>query len=163
MPDPTPTQKPMYKSGPPADLLALAQEAASKQSLWPELVCAIVEQESSWNRWALRYEPAFYARYVEPRLARGAIASESEARARAFSWGLMQVMGEVAREHGFTDASLAALCDPATGLAIGCRAFAAKLAAAEGNVERALLLWNGGANSNYAAEVLARAAHYKSP
>lgn len=145
----------------PAELVLLAQDAASRQSLWPELVCAIVEQESSWDRWALRYEPAFYARYVKPQLSRGAIAHESEARARAFSWGLMQVMGQVAREHGFTAASLAALCDPAKALAVGCRVFAAKLAAAEGNVERALQLWNGGANPDYAAQVLARAAHYK--
>ena len=145
----------------PAQLITLAHEAATKQSLWPELVCAIVEQESSWDRWALRYEPAFYARYIEPQLARGAIAGEGEARARAFSWGLMQVMGQVAREHGFAAPSLSALCDPTTGLAIGCRIFAAKLAAAEGNVEQALQLWNGGANPDYAAQVLARATHYK--
>lgn len=145
----------------PADLLALARDAAAKHSLAPELVCAIVEQESSWDRWALRYEPAFYARYVAPQLAGGAIALEGEARARAFSWGLMQVMGQVAREHGFSGASLAALCDPATGLATGCRVFAAKWTAAQGNAEHALLLWNGGANPTYAAEVLARVERYK--
>jgi soluble lytic murein transglycosylase-like protein len=145
----------------PADLVALAHDAALKQSVWPELVCAIVEQESSWDPWALRYEPAFYTRYVEPQLARGVIASEGEARARAFSWGLMQVMGQVAREHGCAAASLATLCDPAASLAIGCRVFAAKLATAEGNVEHALELWNGGANPDYATQVLARAAHYK--
>lgn len=145
----------------PPQLIALAHEAANKQSLWPELVCAIVEQESSWNRWALRYEPAFYARYVEPQLVRGTIANEGEARARAFSWGLMQVMGQVAREHGFAAPSLAMLGDPATGLSVGCRVFASKLAAADGNVEHALQLWNGGANPDYATQVLARATHYK--
>jgi soluble lytic murein transglycosylase-like protein len=150
-----------HPSSAPPDLVFLAHEAANKQSLWPEIVCAMIEQESSWNRWALRYEPAFYARYVEPQLTRGAIASEGEARARAFSWGLLQVMGQVAREHGFGGEPLAALCDPATGLTVGCRIFAAKLAAAEGNVEHALLLWNGGANPDYPAQVLARAARYK--
>jgi soluble lytic murein transglycosylase-like protein len=147
---------------PPAELVALARGAASAQSLWPELVCAIVEQESAWDRWALRYEPAFYARYVEPKLSRGVISNEGEARARAFSWGLMQVMGQVAREHGFSGASLGALCDPGTCLAVGCRILAAKIAAAEGNITRALQLWNGGANPDYAAAVLARADHYKS-
>jgi soluble lytic murein transglycosylase-like protein len=81
----------------------------------------------------------------------------------------MQVMGQVAREHGFTTKSLAALCDPATGLAIGCAVFAAKLRAstvdaasvANNDVERALERWNGGANTSYAAQVLARIAHYK--
>jgi hypothetical protein len=38
---------------------------------------------------------------------------------------------------------------------------AAKLAAADGNVERALLLWNGGANAQYPEQVLARAEKYK--
>jgi hypothetical protein len=38
---------------------------------------------------------------------------------------------------------------------------AAKFAAAEGNVEKALLLWNGGASANYPNEVLARADKYK--
>src|SRR4029077_9880428 len=100
-------------------------------------------------------------RYVEPQIARGAVMDQSEARARAFSWGLMQVMGQVAREHGFAAASLAPLCDPPTGLDVGCRVFAAKLAAAEGNVPNALLLWNGGANPNYPNEVLALAEKYK--
>jgi soluble lytic murein transglycosylase-like protein len=163
MADRAPTEFARRAAAAPAELVALAHEATNAQSLWPELVCAIVEQESAWDAWALRYEPAFYARYVEPQLARGSIANEGEARARAFSWGLMQVMGQVAREHGFAGASLAALCDPDTCLAVGCRVLAAKLAAAEGNVARALLLWNGGANPDYAAAVLARAPHYRLP
>ena len=145
---------------PPAELVALARRAADTHGVWPELICAIVEQESSWNPWALRYEPAFYEKYIAPQTARGSIVDVTESRARAFSWGLMQVMGQVAREHGFDGASLAALCDPAAGLEIGCRVFAAKLAAAEGNVGRALLLWNGGGNQGYVAAVLARAGGY---
>ena len=144
----------MNPFSPPVELVALAFRAAEAHALWPELVCAVVEQESSWNPWALRYEPAFYEKYVAPQFARGNIADLTESRARAFSWGLMQVMGQVARENGFTGASLAALCDPAVGLDVGCRVFAAKLAAAEGNAARALLLWNGGGNQNYPAAVL---------
>jgi soluble lytic murein transglycosylase-like protein len=148
-------------STPPPNLLALARDAAHAHSLWPELVCAIIEQESSWDPWAIRYEPGFYRRYIEPQLARGAGFSDTEARARAFSWGLMQVMGQTAREHKFAEPSLAKLCDPATGLAIGCRVLAAKLAAAEDNVTRALLLWNGGGNPDYPKEVLARVPRYR--
>jgi soluble lytic murein transglycosylase-like protein len=150
----------MSALSPSTELVALAHGAAQAHGLWPELVCAIVEQESSWNPWALRYEPAFYERYIAPQIARGAIVDVSESRARAFSWGLMQVMGQVAREYGFTGASLASLCDPAAGLEIGCRVFAAKLAAAEGNATRALVLWNGAGNHDYPASVLARAANY---
>ena len=166
----------MNPISPPAELVALARRAAEAHALWPEVVCAIVEQESSWNPWALRYEPAFYEKYIAPFLTArppdvhaprlGALTSPSipkdptESRARAFSWGLMQVMGQAAREHGFNGPSLASLCDPATGIEIGCRIFAAKLAAAEGNVARALLLWNGGGDRAYPAAVLARASHY---
>jgi soluble lytic murein transglycosylase-like protein len=153
---------------PNPQLVSLARAAAAAHQLYPELICAICEQESAWNPWAIRYEPAFYEKYIRPLVDSGRIApspgtsAATESRARAFSWGLMQVMGQVAREHGFAGASLAQLCDPAIGLDVGCRVFAAKLAAAEGNVTRALLLWNGGANREYSVEVLARAEKYRS-
>jgi hypothetical protein len=37
------------------------------------------------------------------------------------SWGLMQVMGAVAREYGFAGDFLSELCVPAVGLEYGCR------------------------------------------
>ena len=121
------------------------------------LVCAVIEQESAWDPHAIRYEPAFRARYVAP-----LGLPPTEEVARSISWGLMQVMGQVAREHGFAGKFLSALCDPATGLDTGCAVLSAKLAAAGGEVTRALQLWNGGANPDYAAQVLARLAAYKS-
>jgi soluble lytic murein transglycosylase-like protein len=145
---------------PPTGLVTLACDAAHAHDLWPELVCAVIEQESGWDRWAARYEPAFYKRYIGPLLAKSNHPTPTEARMRAFSWGLMQVMGQVAREHGFLGNSLAQLCEPRTGLDVGCRVLAAKLAAAEGNVPRALLLWNGGGNRGYPDAVLARTHKY---
>ena len=144
------------------ELIALARSAASRHQLYPELVCAIIEQESAWNPWAIRYEPAFYDRYILPLRARGEVIHETEARARATSWGLMQVMGQVAREAGFANTFLSELCDPPSAIETGCAVFNRKLAVAEGNVSKALLLWNGGANPHYADEVLARADKYKS-
>ena len=144
------------------ELVALAHHAARVHSLWPELVCAIVEQESAWDSWAIRYESGFYARYVQPQIDRGSFTNGTEVRARAFSWDLMQVMGQTAREHGFASSTLAALCEPAVGLDVGCRVLVAKLAAAKGNVSRALLLWNGGGNHAYSEAVLARTGRYKS-
>ena len=73
----------------------------------------------------------------------------------------MQVMGQVAREHGFAGKSLAALCEPAAGLAIGCAVFAAKLRASADDVQRTLTLWNGGANAAYATQILTRLAKYR--
>ena len=143
----------------PVQLVALASRAAVAQSLDPALVCAVVEQESGWNPWAIRYEPAFFAKYVANLYTNNKI-SASEAYARGFSWGLMQVMGQVARETGFDATFLSALCDPEQGLATGCKVLRKKFDAMAGDMTRALLAWNGGANPAYAAQVLARKAHY---
>lgn len=141
------------------ELIALASKLALDHQLDPALVCAVIEQESAWNPWAVRYEPAFFVRYVAPFCADNKI-SATEARARAFSWGLMQVMGQVARENGFEGTFLSALCDPQQGIAIGCRVLAKKLAFAGGDVARGLLAWNGGGNPCYAEQVLARLSHF---
>jgi len=140
---------------PTDELIALACSIAAKHALDGALVCAIVEQESAWDTHAIRYEPAFRTRYVAP-----LGLPPTEEIARSISWGLMQVMGQVAREHGFDRKFLSALCEPELGLDTGCGVFAAKLASAAGDVTRALQLWNGGANPNYAAQVLARLAKY---
>lgn len=141
------------------DLIALAQRTAARYSLSPELICAICEQESSWCPFAIRYEPAFMSRYVAPLFTNNTIDA-TEAYARAMSWGLMQVMGQVAREFGFDGRFLSELSDPVAGVEIGCRVFARKLAAAGSNVIHALQLWNGGGNPNYASEVLGRTSKY---
>jgi len=110
---------------PSAHLVSLARTIAAQHALDPALVCAVVEQESAWNANAIRYEPAFRMRYVAP-----LTLPATEEIARSISWGLMQVMGQVAREHGFTGKFLSALCDPAAGLDIGCIVLASKFAAA---------------------------------
>ena len=143
----------------PSQLLTLARKAAATQALDPALVAAVVEQESGWNPWAMRYEPAFFNKYVASLYTNNKI-SASEAYARGFSWGLMQVMGQVAREAGFDALFLSALCDPEQGLAVGCKVLRRKFDAMAGDTTRALLAWNGGANPTYAAQVLARRAHY---
>ena len=167
----------------PSILVSLARKTAAAHSLDPSLVCAIVEQESSWNPWALRYEPLFFAKYVAPLYTNNKI-NASEAYARGFSWGLMQVMGQVARENGYANPFLSALCDPADALEIGCRVLRKKFAAAANSstaqatpptpahsaggtppaqgdlTARALLLWNGGNDAAYPVQVLARRTHY---
>jgi soluble lytic murein transglycosylase-like protein len=143
----------------PSQLVTLARKAAGAQSLDPSLVCSVVEQESGWNPWAMRYEPLFFNKYVASLYTNNKI-SASEAYARGFSWGLMQVMGQVARENGFDAPFLSALCDPEQGLTIGCKVLRKKFDAAAGDPARALLAWNGGGNPSYAAQVLARRPHY---
>ena len=144
---------------PPPPFIAIAQRYAGAHSLDPALVCAVIEQESSWNPWAMRYEPAFFAKYVAPLYTNNKV-SATEAYARGFSWGLMQVMGQVAREFGCDAPFLSALCDPEQGIAIGCKVLRRKFDAMAGDTTRALLAWNGGGNPAYASQVLARRPHY---
>jgi soluble lytic murein transglycosylase-like protein len=141
---------------PATELIALARTIAERHGVDATLVCAVVEQESAWDTHAMRYEPGFRARYVAPlRLP------PTEEIARSISWGLMQVMGQVAREHGFAGKFLSVLGDPNVGIAIGCDVLAAKVSAAGNDIWRALELWNGGANPDYSAQVIARVARYK--
>lgn len=144
---------------PSSELLAQARKYANAHSLDAALVCAVIEQESSWNPWAIRYEPAFFAKYVAPLYTNNKV-SATEAYARGFSWGLMQVMGQVAREFGCDAPFLSALCDPEQGIAIGCKVLRRKFDAMAGDTTRALLAWNGGGNPAYPAQVLARRPHY---
>jgi soluble lytic murein transglycosylase-like protein len=143
------------------EIIELARRIAVADGLDPALVCAVIEQESAWNPWAVRYEPGFLSRYVAPLYTAGKL-SATEAYTRSMSWGLMQVMGQVAREFGFAADSLAELCDPATGVELGCLILAKRMARACGDAPEALLAWNGGANPNYPSEVLARTRNYSS-
>lgn len=138
------------------DMIALAKQAAARHGLATEIVCAVCEQESSWNPWAIRYEPAFRQRYV----AQLGLPPTEEI-ARSMSWGLMQVMGETAREAAFSEKFLSTLCDPATGLEFGCIVLAGKFRLAAHDASQALQLWNGGANPDYATQVLSRTAKYR--
>lgn len=95
-------------------LMVMAKKAAAAEGLDEALVCAVVEQESAWNPWAMRYEPLFFAKYVAPLYTNNKVGA-TEAYARGFSWGLMQVMGQTAREAGVSALHLSALCDPPWG------------------------------------------------
>jgi soluble lytic murein transglycosylase-like protein len=138
-----------------AVLVTMAKASAATEGLDPALVCAVIEQESEWNPWAVKYEPGFYEEYI----VKQNLKDTTEAHARTISWGLMQVMGEVAREEHYTG-PLPALCDPQTGIDAGLTHLARFLRDANGNVHDALEHWNGGRNPNYASEVMARMSKY---
>lgn len=140
------------------ELQQVAVSTALNYGIDPALVCAVCDHESGgWNPWAIRYEPAFYDRYIESMKG----ISQTEKTARAFSYGLMQVMGQVARELGFGGKYLTELCDPLNNLNVGCKKLKRCLDAADGNVTEALLKYNGGANLAYPGLVLKHVPKYQ--
>ena len=149
----------------------IAKDVAQTFELEPALVCGIVEQESGWNTWLSRYEPGFFTRYVDnsrihlaardfARAAPYTLSFETELRERAFSRGLLQVMGQTARESGFTD-PLPQLHDPETGLTVGCKYLSRLIKGRAGDIRRALLLYNGGGDPQYPDKVFARMKKYQ--
>lgn len=137
--------------------LVLAKKWGTKYGLDPLIVCAVIEQESSWNPWAIRFEPAFEERYIKPALP---AAPSTRELTEAMSFGLMQVMGLVAIGFGWRGSFLSELCDPDVGVDFGCRKLQ-KCFAVHGDAEASLLSYNGGGNAFYGKQVLARVSHYE--
>jgi len=149
------------------------ETAAVQHGLDPDLVQAVVEQESSYRWFAYRYEPGFYARYL------GHLPAyvDSDPHEVSASYGLMQVMFTTAIENGFVGDPWEMFI-PAVALDNGCRHLANLMAWArhlytglaageQAAVTRAALAaYNGGKTGNsptgplrngaYADQVLAR-------
>lgn len=141
---------------------------ALAHGLRPDIVAAVIIQESNGNPFAIRYEEGFYSRYLANKkpedlnglVPRGDFATEL--RSRAYSWGAMQVMGDTARWcAGVTQPYLSALCDPDVGIEAGCKVLAYYLKKESGDYFRALTRFNAGdpestKGKQYARTVLAR-------
>jgi soluble lytic murein transglycosylase-like protein len=102
------------------------ESAAAREALSAALIAAVIQEESRFDPWATRSEP----RYIRSRAVRRAAARFAklhphgpnvftEAIDRSRSYGLMQIMGETAREQGFVQPFLAELYLPANAIAHG--------------------------------------------
>lgn len=119
----------------------LIQSAAARHGLSPLLVAAIITTESAGNTYAWNPEPKYRwfwnVATNKPfrTLSQAEIDSEippldfpylagdrdQEWWAQQASWGLMQIMGAVARENGFTRRYLTQLVDEEDSIEYGCR------------------------------------------
>ena len=121
------------------EIRALIEKHATENGLEPDLVEAVVLHESSGDPDACKVEPAFYERYTKPMNF-----SDTEEWLRATSWGLMQVMGQVARELGYKGKYFTTLCsNPELGIELGCRHLANKINR-YGQVDWGLAAYNAG-------------------
>jgi soluble lytic murein transglycosylase-like protein len=140
------------------------EKAARAHNLDADLVEAMVVVESDGRAWAWNPEPHYRylwnVRTQRPFRALGPGEASSKWPPADFptiagdrdqewwgqqaSWGLLQVMGAVARERGFRGLYLPELCDPVLNLDVGCRHYAAFLRWAGGDMWKAVAAYNGG-------------------
>lgn len=103
------------------EIAILVKKYALDNALKPSLVAGICMQESGFEPWRVRYEPAWnYFSFCMHYAQLLGITTETEMMLQKTSWGICQTMGSVARELGF-DSYLTKLCDPAYSLYYGCK------------------------------------------
>lgn len=96
---------------------------ASIYELDPLMVLAIIKVESQGNPHVTRFEPNYKYFYRVDEFAKKLsppATFDTERVHQQTSWGLMQIMGAVAREHGFTG-HIPQLLDPDTNISYGCK------------------------------------------
>lgn len=150
---------------------------AARYGLAPSIVAGVCWQESggsyaradgSCNPYAIRPEPGFWHRYL-PAITKFVAASPSQRDDRWFkfpdiyscSYGLMQVLYQVARERGFDPVFPHELADPDLGIKAGCAQlrFCIDQSSVRGDTAIAgLLRYNGGGDPDYARKVIAHSA-----
>jgi len=127
------------------------------------MVAAVIMAESAGDEWAVRIELHWQYFYETKRFAKiNRITETTERAMQACSWGLMQVMGSVAREHHYSG-PLQRLCEPELGIRYGCKHLAKFLAKYKSQSD-AIASYNAGApvknmdgryrNNDYVAKVL---------
>ncbi len=124
------------------ELQDLIIKYANKYSLNPAVVFGICCQESLCNPYAARFEPHYKWLYkpneVRPRMC----SLETEKILQKTSWGLMQVMGGVYREHGFEGWLTKVATNPEIQLDYGCKHLSKKIRRWGG--QKGILAYNSG-------------------
>lgn len=134
----------------------------------PEIIASIIWHESAGGQvYAERFEPHWYKRLVP--LTRDDLKTfgfvppappglDQEKRGRSTSYGLMQILGQTAREQGFRGRFMSELFNIETNIFFGCKILNAKRGAVirkgrpksdEELVKKILLAYNGGGNPDY--------------
>ena len=101
-------------------MINIINKIVTEKKLDVNLVLAIIDIESSFNPFKIRYEQKFRFRFHVVEFAKGCgVSPTTESILQSCSWGLMQVMGCVARELGFSGI-LTELVDVEKNVNLGC-------------------------------------------
>jgi len=115
------------------DIQAKVNLTASAHGLDKNLLTAIIQTESAGNPWAVRYEPN-WKYFFKPEVAylKAKTSLDTERTLQACSWGLVQIMGSVARELGYTE-ELPKLCQEDVNILYGAKKLASLSKKHQGN------------------------------
>jgi len=103
------------------DYRDVVEKAAETFRLDTNLIRAVITVESTWDTWAWKYEPTVsYSVRIRDYANKLGILYATEEKNQKTSWGLMQVMGFLARDLGFTD-HLSMLWHPEIGIFYGAK------------------------------------------
>jgi hypothetical protein len=137
-------------------LLPFRQEifiCAQVDSLPPALLAAFIQEESNFNQWATRTEPHYKKKKIVITAARkwskrhgGIPTYYTELDDRSRSYGLMQVMGQLAREQGFDAKYLPELFVPLNSISQGAIKLRQLLNKYKGDTLSAISAYNQGNN-----------------
>lgn len=164
-----------------SDYRSFVDASAKEHGLDPRIVAAQIQIESGGDPYAWNPEPQYRyfwdLRHDRPfrTLDASELASEKppadfycikgdpdqEWWAQQASWGLMQIMGAVLREHGFAAPYLPQALEPDINIEYGCRHLAKQLRASDGDIRVALARYNGGGYKNVAGLPLRNEAYVR--
>lgn len=121
----------------------IVRAKAKNLRLDPLLLEAIVEVESAWNPYAVRFEPDFsYTLTPRPFAVRNGISEKTEKYLQKFSWGLGQIMGGTARTLGYTG-PLVRLTEVETNIDLMC-AYLVRFCKKYPSIDKQIAAYNAG-------------------
>ena len=94
---------------------------AEQHKLIPKIVIGICQQESAFNPVSCRYEKNYKWLYKPDKVKPKLCSLDTETVFQQTSWGIMQVMGAVYREYGYTDWLPVIISDIENQIAYGCK------------------------------------------
>lgn len=122
---------------------ALIKNIAEFNGVDSDLAISIAEVESHFDELACRFEVNWkYLSAVESYARESGISQDTERNLQMCSWGMMQVMGSVARELGHR-VNLLTLTRPEVGVRFGCLKLK-ELTKKYGSVEAVVAAYNAG-------------------
>lgn len=103
-----------------ARMIICATSETYFSNLSPDLVYGIIKTESDCRHYVVRYEPGYRYLFKPHHVCPPGCSVDTEIALQKTSFGLMQVMGAVFREHGYQDWLSFVLLKPWLQVRYGC-------------------------------------------